>query len=70
MNCSHWKVAAKKILIILSWHLKQKYSDEEIESVISFFRNRGLKCDCDVIHKINLRDMSEKKINFHEEDLK
>jgi len=53
-----------------TWHLKQKYNDEQIETVINFFRSRGITCDCDILHKFDLKEISKDKINFHERDLK
>ena len=48
------------------WHLKEIHKDEEVKSIIDFFRSNGLKCDCDVIRKFDLRDISEGKIEFHD----
>jgi len=50
------------------WHLKEKHTDEEVKSVIKFFKDRGLKCDCDVIRKLDLREISKQKVGFHDED--
>ncbi len=37
------------------WHLKGTHKDEEVESIIQFFKSNGVNCDCDIIHKFDLR---------------
>ncbi len=46
------------------WHLRQSHTDKEIESIIEFFKNCGLKCDCDLIKKFDIREYSKKSIKF------
>lgn len=48
------------------WHLRQKYTDEEIKSIFEFFRNYGLKCDCDIIKKFDIREYSKRIVKFHD----
>jgi hypothetical protein len=50
------------------WHLKEKHSDDVVKSVIEFFKDRGLKYDCDVIYNLDLREISKQKMGFHDED--
>jgi hypothetical protein len=47
------------------WHLKQSHSDEEIKSIIEFFKGRGLKCDCDILQKFDLREFSKAVVSYH-----
>lgn len=35
------------------WYLQEKYSDEEVNAIISFFKEKGIKCDCDLVKKFN-----------------
>jgi hypothetical protein len=47
------------------WYLKGNFSDPVVEEVMNFFRNGDLTCDCDILKKFDLRDLSNRKINFH-----
>lgn len=47
------------------WYFGENYSDKEVEVVIEFFKDFGVKCDCDVIRKLDLREISEGIINYH-----
>jgi hypothetical protein len=40
------------------WYLDQKFNEEEKEMYFSFLKERGAKCDCDVIKIIDLRKES------------
>jgi len=35
------------------WYLMEKYSEEEVSAIINFFKERGMKCDCDLVKKFN-----------------
>jgi hypothetical protein len=37
------------------WYLREKFTEEEVNSVIEFFRRNGLTNDCDVVKKLNLK---------------
>ena len=47
------------------WYLKENYTDKKIDSILEFFKSYGLKCDCDIINKFDLREILDEKINFH-----
>ncbi len=49
------------------WYLSGKFTDSIIEEIINFFKNDNLKCDCDVFKKFDLREIANRKINFHNE---
>lgn len=48
------------------WYLTQNYSTNEIELMLKFLREAGLKCDCDIIKKLDLRELLDNKFIFHE----
>ena len=48
------------------WHLKETHKEEEVKSIIDFFRSNGLKCDCDIIRKFNLKSIEEGIVKFHD----
>jgi hypothetical protein len=31
----------------------EKYSEEEVSAIINFFKEKGIKCDCDLVKKFN-----------------
>lgn len=35
------------------WYLMEKYSEEEVRIIINFFKEKGVKCDCDLVKKFN-----------------
>ena len=35
------------------WYLMEKYSEEEVSAIINFFKERGMKCDCDLVKNFN-----------------
>lgn len=35
------------------WYLLEKYSDEEVSAIIKFFKEKGAKCDCDLVKRFN-----------------
>jgi hypothetical protein len=47
------------------WYLKEKHTDEEVNSTIEFFKSIGLKCDCDIINKFDLREISKEILHPH-----
>ena len=48
------------------WYLKETYTDEEVNSIIEFFKSIGLKCDCDIINKFDLKEISKGIIKSHD----
>ena len=46
------------------WYLRDKHNEEKVESIFDFFRSKNINCDCDIINKIDLRDLSS-RINYH-----
>jgi hypothetical protein len=48
------------------WFFKEKYSDEEVNLIIDFLKSKGLKCDCDVINKLDLKEISKGIISSHD----
>ena len=47
------------------WYLKENFSPEQSKSILKFFESLGLKCDCDVINKLNLKKISDDEFRFH-----
>ena len=47
------------------WYLKEKFTDKEVDSILEFFNSFGLKCDCDIIHKLDLREILDDQLKFH-----
>ncbi len=47
------------------WYLKEKFLLKDIEMVIAFFKEKGIGCDCDILKKLNLQNLSNGKLNFH-----
>jgi hypothetical protein len=47
------------------WYLKEKHADEEVNSTIDFFKSIRLKCDCDIINKFDLREISMEILHAH-----
>ncbi|MDZ7764773.1 MAG: hypothetical protein U5K00_10135 [Melioribacteraceae bacterium] len=35
------------------WYLLEKYSEEEVNAIINFFKEKGAKCDCDLVKRFN-----------------
>ncbi len=33
------------------WYLQEKYSDDEVNTIINFFKVSGAQCDCDLVKK-------------------
>jgi hypothetical protein len=48
------------------WYLKESHTDKEVESTIDFFKKIGLKCDCDIINKFDLKEISKETIGYHD----
>ncbi|MEN8191360.1 MAG: hypothetical protein ABFS12_01005 [Bacteroidota bacterium] len=48
------------------WYLKEKHTEEEVTSVLEFFKNNDIMCDCDIIHKFDLRVFSEDSTKHHQ----
>ena len=47
------------------WYLKEKFTDAEIQDVLNLFSRLGLKCDCDVINKLDLKIFTNGMSEFH-----
>lgn len=47
------------------WYMTKNFSEEKIEEIIKFFNNKSIRCDCDVIKKLDLKDFSDGALNFH-----
>lgn len=37
-----------------AWYLGERYSDEEVDLIIDYFEEIGIKCDCDILNKLEL----------------
>ena len=55
----------KKSFKNTEWYLKENYKKQEVDSIINFFKNNNLKCDCDVINKLDLKEISHGLIKAH-----
>ncbi len=47
------------------WYFGENYSDKELKLILVFLKELGVKCDCDVIKNIDLRELTNKTIKFH-----
>ena len=47
------------------WYLKDKLTENEVETIMDFFRSNGMTCDCDIINKMNLKEISKEIFGFH-----
>ena len=47
------------------WYLKEKFSPKDIEMIIAFFKEEEIGCDCDILKKLDLRNVIEGRLNFH-----
>ena len=47
------------------WYLKENFTQAEIQNILNLFSQLGLKCDCDLINKFDLRNFTNGKIKFH-----
>lgn len=52
------------------WFLKETHNLEEINSIIEYFKSLGLKCDCDIINKYDLREIAKKTVKHHQQNYK
>lgn len=48
------------------WYLTQNFSGKDIEKIFQLFKDKDIKCDCDVIKKLGLHELSKGTLNFHE----
>ena len=60
------EIDCKKDFRNSEWFLKENHTDEEVNSIIEFFRSQGFKCDCDIINKFDLRELSKGVLVSHE----
>lgn len=47
------------------WYLEENFSVNEINLFHDFFRSKEVKCDCDVLKKIDIRELLDESYNFH-----
>jgi len=47
------------------WYLKENFTDKKIDLILEFFNSYGLKCDCDILKKFDLKNYSSVTLNFH-----
>lgn len=47
------------------WYLGENCSKIEIKNTLYFFEQLGLKCDCDVINKFELKSYLDSEFQFH-----
>lgn len=59
----------KKSFENTEWYLNEEYNDKEVSSIIDYFKKNGLECDCDIIHKFDLQDVSKDIIKTHSEKI-
>ena len=48
------------------WYLLDNYNEEEVNSTIDFFVSNGINCDCDLLNKFDLREISKIHIKSHD----
>jgi len=48
------------------WYLTHNFSEKEIDKIFQLFKDKDIKCDCDVIKKLDLHELSKDTLNFHE----
>ena len=47
------------------WYLKENYNEEEVNSILDFFRSNNINCDCDIINKFDIREFSKGVVEYH-----
>ena len=47
------------------WYLKENFSSEQSENILKIFERLGLKCDCDIINKLDLKKISDGEFQYH-----
>jgi len=52
------------------WYLNDKYTHAEVNSIINFFKNNGINCDCDIIYKIDLKHILKNTLKSHNQIIK
>jgi len=48
------------------WYLNEKYTYEEVNSIMTYFKSHGFECDCDIINKLDLKIISKVIIKKHD----
>ncbi len=48
------------------WYLKEHFSAAEMKTILNFLDQQGLKCDCDLINKLNLKELLNNKLITHQ----
>ena len=47
------------------WYLKENFTNKQIDSIFEFLKSYGFKCDCDIIKKLDLSEISDGIIHLH-----
>lgn len=47
------------------WYLRDNFSNQQIFSILKFFKQNDVNCDCGILKKINLKEVAADSINFH-----
>jgi hypothetical protein len=47
------------------WYLSGNFSDLEIEEIMKYFDLHSLSCDCDILNKLDLREIVDGRMKFH-----
>lgn len=49
------------------WYLNEKYSQDNVNALKSYFLNNDIECDCDIINKLDLKKLSKDVIKTHDD---
>lgn len=49
-------------------YLNDKYNSDEVNSILNYFKENGLQCDCDIIYKMDLKEISKGIIKRHNQN--
>ena len=64
-NVFSFKELCEKNFNHAEWFLNEKHTEEEVSEIKTNFRNIGIECDCDIIYKLDLRELSANIIKPH-----
>jgi hypothetical protein len=59
------ETVCKKSFKNTEWYFNGKYSHTEVNSIIDFFKRNGAECDCDIIFKIDLKQIAKNIVGKH-----
>jgi len=59
------KSNVKKNFNSSEWYLKENYTDEKAKLITDYFRSKGLQCDCEIINKLDLKEISKGIVKSH-----